>query len=89
MIFRTGISRRDVLSTAGAAGGLALAAGLRGARAQASKRIEQFAPELENILHRGSRSRTGPRPGWRRQYQAGLVEGRRLSVVRSIGDANE
>src|SRR5207302_8152115 len=39
----------DLLGSAGACG-LALAAGLRGAEAQASKRIEQFAPELDQIV---------------------------------------
>jgi gluconolactonase len=47
---RTGVSRRDLLGIAGAAGGLAVAAGMRGARAQANKRIEQFAPELDKII---------------------------------------
>jgi gluconolactonase len=47
---RSGVSRRDLLGIAGAAGGLAVAAGMRGARAQTSKRIEQFAPELDKII---------------------------------------
>jgi gluconolactonase len=47
---RTGVSRRGLLGIAGAAGGLAIAAGMRGARAQANKRIEQFAPELDKII---------------------------------------
>ena len=46
---RSDFSRRDLLGMAGA-GGLAITAGLRGAQAQAGKRIEQFAPELEKII---------------------------------------
>jgi gluconolactonase len=44
------ISRRDVLTMAGAAGGLALTGGLRGAWAQGGSRIEQLAPELARIV---------------------------------------
>jgi gluconolactonase len=47
---RTGISRRSLLTTAVAAGGFAIAGGADQARAQASKRIERFAPELDNIV---------------------------------------
>src|SRR5258705_13858885 len=39
-----------MLKLAGAAGGLAMAGGIHGAQAQAGKRIEQFAPELDNII---------------------------------------
>jgi gluconolactonase len=46
---QSAVSRRDLLGMAGA-GGLALAAGMRGANAQAAKRIEQFAPELEKVI---------------------------------------
>ena len=44
------ISRRDVISIAGAAGGLALTGGLRGAWAQGAMRIEQLVPELAKII---------------------------------------
>jgi gluconolactonase len=44
------ISRRRMLSISAAAGGLAMRGGLRGASAQTGKRIEQFAPELDNII---------------------------------------
>src|SRR5258708_3953699 len=47
---RTSLSRRRLLGIAGAAGGLAMARGIHGARAQAAKRIEQFAPELDKIV---------------------------------------
>jgi gluconolactonase len=55
---RNSISRRYLLEMAGAAGGLAVAGGVRGVWAQganpagnqAAKRIEQFAPELEKIV---------------------------------------
>jgi gluconolactonase len=43
-----GITRRDLLGTATAAGAAAMTDGL--AWAQAGKRIEQFSPELENII---------------------------------------
>ena len=45
---RTGMSRRRVLTTAAA--GLAVAGGFRRAYAQAPKRIEQLAPELDKII---------------------------------------
>ncbi len=45
---QNGISRRDTLAIA--AGGLAMAGGVRGAFAQAAKRIEQLAPELDKII---------------------------------------
>ena len=43
-------SRRQLLKMAGAAGGLAMAGGIRGAWAQAAKRIEQLDPGLDRIL---------------------------------------
>jgi gluconolactonase len=46
---RPGVSRRDLLGIAGA-GGLAITTGMRDAQAQTSKRIEQFAPELDQII---------------------------------------
>jgi len=46
---RKGLSRRDMLSMAGAAGGLALVGG-RTAWAQGGMKIEQMAPELGNII---------------------------------------
>ena len=47
---RNGISRRHILRMVGAAGGFAIAGGVRGFWAQAAKRIEQLAPELETII---------------------------------------
>jgi gluconolactonase len=47
---RNSISRRNVLKLVGAAGGLALAGGLRGAWAQANRRIERLDPGLDRIL---------------------------------------
>ncbi len=47
---RNGVSRRDVLSMAGAGGGLLAAGGFRGAWAQAGMRIEQLARELGSIV---------------------------------------
>ncbi len=44
------ISRRNMLELAGAAGGLAMVGGLGPSRAQAAKRIEKLAPELDAIL---------------------------------------
>src|SRR5262245_52801565 len=44
-----GISRRHVLRMAMAVGSLAMASGVRGVLAQAAKRIEQLAPELDKI----------------------------------------
>src|SRR5258708_4582965 len=44
------ISRRRLLKIAGAASGLAVVGGLRGAWAQATKRIERLDPALEHIL---------------------------------------
>ena len=44
-----GISRRQLLEVAGAAGGLAML-GVRGASAQGAIRIERMAPELDAIL---------------------------------------
>src|SRR5689334_5704776 len=45
-----GMSRRRVLELAGAAGGLAMVGGFRGAHAQGAKRIEKLAPELDAII---------------------------------------
>ena len=47
---KSGISRRHMLATSAAAGGLALASGIGAASAQTAKRIEQLAPELEKII---------------------------------------
>ena len=44
------ISRRDVLGMAMAVGSLALSGGVRSVGAQAAKRIEQLAPELDKII---------------------------------------
>jgi gluconolactonase len=44
------ISRRCLLGAAGAAGAVAMSEGVRGAWAQAAKRIDQYAPELEKII---------------------------------------
>ena len=44
------ISRRHVLGMAVTVGGLAIAGGIRGIDAQATKRIEHLAPELEKIV---------------------------------------
>ena len=44
------ISRRHLLATSVAAGGLALVRGIGAASAQTSKRIEQLAPELDKII---------------------------------------
>src|SRR5215475_10230669 len=44
------LSRRDVLGMAVAVGSLALAGGVRSVKAQAAKRIEQLAPELDKII---------------------------------------
>ena len=45
-----GISRRHALAVSAAAGCVALSGGVRGASAQAEKRIEQLAPELDKIV---------------------------------------
>jgi gluconolactonase len=47
---QNGISRRHILRTAMAVGGLAMAGSVRGVRAQAAKKIEQLAPELDKII---------------------------------------
>src|SRR2546428_14114826 len=47
---QNGISRRHVLRMAMAVGSLAMASGVRGVLAQAAKRIEQLAPELDKII---------------------------------------
>src|SRR5580704_7223861 len=50
MRVQNGISRRRMLTMSVAAGGLAIGGGVPGASAQATKRIEQLAPELDNII---------------------------------------
>ncbi|HKA45132.1 MAG TPA: SMP-30/gluconolactonase/LRE family protein [Burkholderiales bacterium] len=50
MLARNNITRRDVLKMAGAAGGLAVTGGIRGAWAQGARRIEQLDPGLSRIL---------------------------------------
>ena len=45
-----GMSRRRMLEIAGAAGGLALIGGARGAWAQSATRIERLAPELDGVI---------------------------------------
>jgi hypothetical protein len=45
-----GISRRHVLRIAVTVSGLAMAGGVRSVKAQAAKRIEQLAPELDKII---------------------------------------
>jgi gluconolactonase len=47
---QNGISRRRMLALSAAAGGLAIGGGGRSASAQTGKRIEQFAPELDQII---------------------------------------
>src|SRR6266849_2904263 len=47
---QNGLSRRDVLGMAVAVGSLALSGGVRSVLAQAAKRIEQLAPELDKII---------------------------------------
>jgi len=47
---QNGISRRQVLGMAMAGGGLAMTGGIRSVLAQAAKRIEQLAPELDKII---------------------------------------
>src|SRR6266436_3744843 len=47
---QNGISRRQVMGMAVAGGGLAITGGVRGAFAQAAKRIEQLAPELDQLI---------------------------------------
>ena len=44
------ISRRQLLGAGASAAALAMAGSVRTGRAQAAKRIEQFAPELEKII---------------------------------------
>jgi hypothetical protein len=50
MRVQNSLSRRAVLGMAMAVGSLALAGGVRSVKAQAAKRIEQLAPELDKIL---------------------------------------
>src|SRR5215471_5196099 len=50
MRVQNSLSRRDVLGMAVAVGSLALAGGVRSVWAQAAKKIEQLAPELDKII---------------------------------------
>jgi len=50
MNFRNGMSRRHVLAMSAAATSLAIGGGFRRASAQATKRIERYAPELDGII---------------------------------------
>jgi len=45
-----GLSRRDLMRLAGAAGGLAMTGGITSVFAQAARKIESMAPELANII---------------------------------------
>ena len=47
---QNGISRRHMLAMSAAAGSLAIGSGLRGASAQAGKRIERLDPSLDKII---------------------------------------
>jgi gluconolactonase len=47
---RHSISRRQMLAMSAAAGSLAVGTGIRDASAQAGKRIERYAPELDSII---------------------------------------
>lgn len=47
---RNGISRRQILKMAGAAGGLAMTGSIRGAWAQAATRIDQLDSGLEQVM---------------------------------------
>lgn len=49
-------SRRDILGMAGAVGGLAVTAGIREAWAQAARKIESMAPELDRIISKIGRA---------------------------------
>ena len=78
-----GISRRHMLAMSAAAGGIAMVGGVPHARAQAAKKIEQLAPELEKIV-----ATTEPIKdladgfgGARSRRRTAVVEGRRLSAV--------
>src|SRR2546428_335568 len=50
MRVQNSLSRRDVLGMAVAVGSLALSGGVRSVKAQAAKRIESLAPELDKII---------------------------------------
>ena len=50
MCVQNSLSRRDVLGMAVAVGSLALSGGVRSVKAQAAKRIESLAPELDKII---------------------------------------
>src|SRR6267142_4831319 len=47
---RDSISRRQMLGTTASAVALGMVGGVRGGHAQAAKKIDQFAPELEKII---------------------------------------
>ena len=47
---RNNMTRRQVLKMVGAAGGLAMVGGIRGAWAQAARWIEQLDPGLERVM---------------------------------------
>ena len=50
MQVQNSVSRRRMLALSAAAGGLAMGSAFRRASAQAGKRIDQYAPELESII---------------------------------------
>jgi sugar lactone lactonase YvrE len=50
MRLQSDVSRRHMLAISAAAGGLAIGSGLRGASAQAGKRIERLDPSLDAII---------------------------------------
>ena len=50
MQVQNGVSRRRMLALSAAAGGLAMGSAFRRASAQAGKRIDQYAPELDSII---------------------------------------
>jgi gluconolactonase len=50
MDFQSGVSRRHMLAITAAAGSLTIESNFRGTSAQAGKRIEQYAPELDLIV---------------------------------------
>src|SRR5262245_9633546 len=54
MRLQSDVSRRHVLAISAAAGSLAIGCGLRGASAQAGKRIERLDPSLDTIIDTSS-----------------------------------